>query len=72
MPIWDDMGISLDDYAKLFNNTQEIYHAIYEYHIDNCIDDYLKDKLYIVSMVDGKIKVCKVINIGKDVCKIFL
>ena len=50
MTIWDDYGITLDEYAKMFNQYQEqVFQA------------YLRDKAYMVSS-DGE-QVSKVINI---------
>ncbi len=42
MTIWEEYGISLDDYAKAFNKA-----------LDEAFNEELKDKMYLVNLVDG-------------------
>lgn len=42
MTIWEEYGISLDDYAKAFNKMQ-----------DEEWEKLTKDKVYLVNLVDG-------------------
>ncbi len=52
MTIWDEYGISLEEYAKSFNEA-----------IDAAYQEYMKDKCYLVNQVGGKTNVRRIVNI---------